>query len=81
MILWEGVVVLKELILTVSTLRGCTGLEITHFLRVYTLGGLTGLERTDFNTWYFGRVWWYWQKWFSTVDTLGGCGGLERTDF
>ena len=30
-VLWEGVVVLKELILTVSTLRGCGGLETTDF--------------------------------------------------
>ena len=37
----EGVVVLKELILTVSTLGMCGG-----------------LERTDFNSFYFGRVWW-----------------------
>ena len=28
---WEGVVVLKELILTVSTLGGCGGLERTDF--------------------------------------------------
>ena len=29
--IWEGVVVLKELILTVSTLGGCGGLERTDF--------------------------------------------------
>ena len=23
-----------------------------------TLGGCGGLERTDFNSFYFGRVWW-----------------------
>ena len=34
-------VVLKELILTLST-----------------LGGYGGLERTDFNTFYFGSMWW-----------------------
>ena len=28
---WESVVVLKELILTFSTLRGCGGLERTDF--------------------------------------------------
>ena len=33
--------VLKELILTVSTLEGCSG-----------------LEKTDFNSFYFGQVWW-----------------------
>ena len=40
-------VVLKELILTVSTLGGCGGLERTDFLTVSTLGGCGGLERTD----------------------------------
>ena len=35
-----GVAVLKELILTVSNLRGCGS-----------------LERTDFNSFYFERVW------------------------
>ena len=47
-LLWEGVVVLKELILTVSTLRGCGGLERTDFLSISTLGGCGGLERIDF---------------------------------
>ena len=28
---WEGVVVLKELILTLYTLGGCGGLKRTHF--------------------------------------------------
>ena len=63
--------VLKELILTVSTLGGCGGLERTDFnsfyfggvavlkeliLIVSTLRGCGGLERTDFNSFYFGRV-------------------------
>ena len=34
-LLWEGVVVMKELILTVSTLGGRGGLERTHFLSFY----------------------------------------------
>ena len=41
-LLWEGVVVLKELIfLTISTFRGCGG-----------------PERTDFNSFLFRQVWW-----------------------
>ena len=43
--------ILKELILTVSALGGCGGLERTHFYSFYfasTLGGCGGLERTDF---------------------------------
>ena len=51
----EGVVVLKELILTVSNLQGCGGLESA--LRVSTLGRCGCLERTDFNSFYFARVW------------------------
>ena len=35
--------VLKELILTVSTCGGCGGLERTGFLTVSTLGGCGGL--------------------------------------
>ena len=40
-------VVLKELIFTVSTVGVCCGLERTDFLTIY-LGGCGGLERTDF---------------------------------
>ena len=46
--------VLKELILTVSTFGGCGGLERTYFLTVSTLGGCGGLERTHFNSFYIG---------------------------
>ena len=28
------------------------------FLTVSNLGGCGGPERTDFNSFYFGRVWW-----------------------
>ena len=47
--------VLKELILTVSTLGGCGSLERTDFNSFY-FGGSSGLERTDFNSFYFARV-------------------------
>ena len=48
-----------ELILTVSTLGGSSGLERTDFAfgTVSTFGGCAGLERTDFNSFYFGKVW------------------------
>ena len=49
---------LKELILKISTLGGCGGLDKNSFLTVFTLGGCGGLERTDFNSFYVGRVWW-----------------------
>ena len=40
--------VLKELILTVSTLRGCVGLKRTSFLTDSNFRGCGSLERTDF---------------------------------
>ena len=43
-LLWEGVVVLKELILTVSTLGGCDALERTDFLTISTFRGSGQLE-------------------------------------
>ena len=64
--------VLKELILTVSTLGGCGGVDRTDFnsfyfwgvwqlkeliLIVSTLRGCGSFERTDFNSFYFERVW------------------------
>ena len=66
--------VFKQLILMVSTLGGCAGLERTVFnsfyfgsvwwslnnlfLTVSALRGCGGHERTDFYSFYFGRVWW-----------------------
>ena len=66
--------VLKELILTLSTLGRCGSLERTDFnsfyfwegvvvlkgliLTVSTLQGFGALEKTEFNSFYFGRVWW-----------------------
>ena len=47
--------VLKELILTVSTL-GCVAVLKELILTVSTLRGCGSLERTDFNSFYFGRV-------------------------
>ena len=49
--------VLKELILTVSTLGRCGSLETELILTVSTLGRCGSLERTDFNSFYFGKVW------------------------
>ena len=70
-------VVLKELILTVLTLRGCGNVESPGFmfllsegvvvlkeliLTVSTLGMCGSGERTDFNTFYFGNVWQSWKN-------------------
>ena len=49
--------VLKELILTVSTLRGVAVLK-ELILTVSTLGRYGSLEKTDFNSFYFARVCW-----------------------
>ena len=48
-------VVLKELILTVSTLGGCGGLERTDF-NSFNSVRCGGLERTGFNCFDFGMV-------------------------
>ena len=45
--------VLKELILTISTLGGCGGLERTDFQEC-----LIFLKELILNSFYFGRVWW-----------------------
>ena len=55
--------VLKELILTVSTLQGCGSLEKTefnsfYFGNVWQGQGCGGIESPGFNSFYFGRVWW-----------------------
>ena len=48
--------VLKELILTVSTLGGCGGLERTDFLQFILWAGVVVLKNLIFNSFYFGRV-------------------------
>ena len=48
--------VLKDLILTVSTLGGYGSLERTDFNSFY-FGVCGSLERIDFNSFYFERVW------------------------
>ena len=45
------------------------------------LGVCGGLERTDFNTFYFGSMWWSWKNWLLTLSTLGGHIVFERADF
>ena len=47
--------VLKELILTVSTLGGCGGLERTDFNSFFW--ECVAVERIDFSTLHFGRKW------------------------
>ena len=43
-------VVLKELILTVSTFDLCSGLERTDFNSFYLGGGSGGVKKTDYNS-------------------------------
>ena len=56
-LLWEGVVVLKELIFTVSTLGGCAGLEGTYFEQFLLWDSVVVLKELICNSLYFGRVW------------------------
>ena len=57
-LLWEGVVVLKELIFHSSTLGGCGGLERTDFEQFLLWEGVVVLKELIFHSFYFGRVWW-----------------------
>ena len=57
-LLTEGVVVLKELILTVSTMGGCGGLERIDFLQFLLTEGVVVLKELIFNSFYYGMVWW-----------------------
>ena len=68
-------VVLKEQILKVSALGGCSG-QVGHHL---LWEGMMALEKLIFNSFYFGQV--VLKELILTVSTLGGCGHLERRDF
>ena len=50
--------ILKELILTVSTLGGYSHLERTDFYQFPLWVGVVVLKNLIFNSFYFGRVWW-----------------------
>ena len=73
--------VLKELILTVSTLGGCGGPERTYFEWFLLWEGVVVLKELNFNSFSFGRVWWSFKNSFLTDSNLEGCGGLQRTIF
>ena len=49
--------ILKELILTVSTLGGMVVLK-ELILTLSTMAWCGDLVRTNFNSFYYGRVWW-----------------------
>ena len=51
-------VVLKELIFNNISFREGVVVLKEPILTVSTLGGCGGLERTEFNSLYFGSVWW-----------------------
>ena len=53
----QGIVVLKELILTVDTLGGCDGLERTHFQHFLHWEAVMVLKELIFNSFYIGRLW------------------------
>ena len=57
-LLWEGVVVLKELILISFYLRGCGGLERTDFEQILLWEGVVVLKELILNSFNFERVWW-----------------------
>ena len=50
--------VMRKLILTVSTLGGCGGHERIDFYQFLCWKGVVVLKELIFNNFYFGRVWW-----------------------
>ena len=57
-LLWEGVVVLKELILNSFYFGGCGGLERTDFEQFLVLEVVVVLKELILNSFYFGAMWW-----------------------
>ena len=55
---WEGVVVLKELMLISFYFGVCGGLERTGFFKFLLWEGVVVLKELILNSFYFGRVWW-----------------------
>ena len=80
-LLWDSVVVMKELILNSFYFGMVWWSWKNWFWTVLLWEGMMVLKELNLNSFYFGKVWWSWKNWFWTVSTLGGCGGLERTDF
>ena len=64
-LLWDGVLVLKELFFPQFLLRE----------------GVVVLTELIFNSFHFVSVWWFSKTSFFVVSGLGGYGGPERTDF
>ena len=84
-LLWEGMMVLKELILNSFYFGTVWWSSKTWFQTVSTLGGCGGrcggvvvMKELILNSFYFGKVWWSWKNWFWTVSTLGRYDGLEK---
>ena len=74
--------ILKELILRVSTLGVNGGLKKKSFLTAFYIErDVVVLKELIFNSFYIGRQLVVLKELILTVSTLGGCGSLERTDF
>ena len=61
-LLWDGVVVLKELILNSFYFWRCGGLERTDFEQLLLWEGVVVLKELILNSFYFGKVWWSWNN-------------------
>ena len=58
-VLWEEVVVLKEVILMVSNLGGCSGHERTDFEQFVLWEGVVVLKELILTSSTLGRKWWF----------------------
>ena len=68
--------VLKELILTLSTFGGCGGLERTDF-KFLLWEGVVVLKELNFNTFLLWESLVVLKELILTLSTLEGCGGLQ----
>ena len=81
-LLWEGMVVLKELILnSFYVWEDMVVLKEFILNRFYFKRVWLSWKNWFLNSFYLGRVWLSWKDWFWTVSCLGGCGSLERIHF
>ena len=58
--------IFKELILTVSILGGCGGLERTQFQHFLHWEAVVVLKELIFNSFYIGRLWWSSKNYFNS---------------
>ena len=70
-LLWDCVMVLKELVCYHFFFGVCGGLERTDFEQFPLWEAVVVMKGLILNSFYFGWVWWSWKNWFWTVIYFG----------